>query len=202
MKTKTYYGSLLVVGAGSIAVSHAIVYPLWTLLLVAWTAMAAVVGRVRYTLNTNQMRVHVVSMLAFPIAGTAWKAYQQATNYSHVGIPNRLQHLIWAAMMVGLILPVLVCGWRKFSTLKVILQTLVCISAIGLLGEIGEFVVHENYTIAAFGEYFGRHDTMLDIVMNAIGGAMAAALCSYFRKDSDPVPTLHFAGRNLYFPLI
>ncbi len=171
-------------------------------MLFLWCSLAAVLGLARHTLNVNQMRLHVLSMLGFPILGTAWKAYQQATDFPHQGIPNRLQHLIWAATMVGLLLPVLAVVWRKFSTPTVLLQTLVCISAIGLIGEIGEFLLQMSLTRASVAYYFLAQDTLLDVAMNAIGGSVAAALCSYFRKDSDPVPALQFALPPLSSPLI
>lgn len=167
-----------------------------------WCVAAAAIGLVRETLNPAQMKLQVVSMLSFPIVGTAWKAYQQAVNYPHSGIPNRLQHLIWAATMVGLLLPVLVLAWRKLSTRTVLLQTLVCISAIGFAGEIGEFLIHTNHSYQAATQYFLSDDTLVDILMNAIGGSITAAYASHLRKDSDPVPTLRVSEKFLPLPLI
>ncbi len=150
--------------------------------LVGWAGLAgvlAIADRLKLfpPLTSKQRIVHRLGVIGFPLIISGWFGAQHHDLIGHQGLPNRMQHLMWAAGMVALLLPVLARWWNGVSRIERIVM------AVGLVVLIGNGVEVVEYKVFASGwantPWQGMRawrDTMLDLMMNIIGASAVAWL--------------------------
>lgn len=129
-------------------------------------------------LSAEERRSYLLAVLLYPAIETLVKLFQnEGIISSDFTLINRLEHCCWAVALPFFFLPVIADFWKKLLSWQnlVFLLGFVC-----LLGNANEFLEYllrierSPMEPALFSRYYS--DTILDMVMNLLGGAIAFVL--------------------------
>ncbi len=150
--------------------------------MAAWCVFALLLGfadrlHAFPPLSPIQSRVNKVGMLVFPALISAWIVAEAKGLINHVGTPNRIQHLLWSASMVSLLLPMFARWWANTHRIERVLMIVGVVMFLGTLIEMVEF--HQFASQWADQPWKGMwawRDTTLDTLMNLIGSFVVGVL--------------------------
>jgi hypothetical protein len=129
------------------------------------------------TLSTVQSRVNTFGMVVFPVVITAWMAAEREGWIHHAGTPNRIQHLMWSASMVSLLLPVFARWWGSVHRLERIVMTVGVVMLLGTFIEVFEYrAFSPQWADQPWKGLWAWRDRTLDMTMNMIGSFVVALL--------------------------
>jgi hypothetical protein len=184
---------LFVEAVALVAFSLVAVFATWAVLLVAWFVMAALMQRVKPRIPPRMAMWHIAAVVGFPLVATGWKWAQQRFDITDGGAPNRVQHFVWAACVVGMLLPVLTRWWRGRRLWEQVLMAVGTVSVFGNFAEVMEYVnVRDEVKASHRAARYTLGDTMVDLCVNAAGAMVAALLLIRIdrgvqrRRQSEP----------------
>jgi hypothetical protein len=158
-------------------------FPMWVAMMVLWFSLVAVLRWAQGlgiidALRGSDQRAHLIAAAGFPVLATAWKFGQQELGLDDGGTANRAQHFLWAAAMVGVMLPILRRWWSGRAGWEQVVMAVGLVAFIGNGVEVVEFMAK----MSRIGQEVMR-DTVADLCVNVAGAATAAALfCRRWRR--------------------
>jgi hypothetical protein len=125
-------------------------------------------------MNLRQMVGHRVGILLWPLIITVWFSMQGRNIVERHGWPNRVQHLMFAASVVTLLLPALVRWWGGLHRLERVLLAVAVTVLIGSGVELLEYGMRSAGEGDPVDNVWAWRDTMIDTVMNVVGACVAS----------------------------
>jgi hypothetical protein len=159
--------------------------------MAAWCALAFVMWiasrrGVFPHLTTIQRRVNSIGVMAFPAIICGWMVADMKGLFPHTGLPNRIQHLLWSASMVSLLVPLFARWWGSVARAE---RVLMAIGVVMLLGSFIEVFEYNHFSQAWSDQpwkgMWAWRDTTFDVSMNMIGSFCTALVVSGRPRSSS-----------------
>jgi hypothetical protein len=147
--------------------------------LAGWSVMCGLLAVATWRgifppMNRRQLIGHRIGILLWPLVITVWFSVQGRQIVERHGWPNRVQHFMFAASVVTLLLPALVRWWNGLHRLEKMLLAIAVTVLIGNGVELMEYGMRTAGEGRAVDNAWAWRDTMIDTVMNVLGALVAS----------------------------